>query len=115
MYFQRIAQNLRLLRRARHLTQERLAQRADVSSSQIRMLENGTSNPTIYTLLRICDALSIAPETLFSSDLKTDPPAMDPEEAQLLSLLEQLPEPQRAQTLQYLCDLLTSLVKLLRQ
>jgi transcriptional regulator with XRE-family HTH domain len=47
------------LRKARLLTQEELAERADLHPTYIGGIERGERNPTVYTLLRIAEGLEV--------------------------------------------------------
>lgn len=61
----RIGLNLQNLRRARQLSQEELAARADVNQSYLSDIERGVRNPSVMVLDRIAKALSIDPEEFF--------------------------------------------------
>tara|TARA_B100000959_G_C14946997_1_gene610275 strand:- start:1214 stop:1651 length:438 start_codon:yes stop_codon:yes gene_type:complete len=54
-----IGQNIRMWRRARKLTQEELALKADLAQSSITQLENGKRGFTRDSLKRITDALGM--------------------------------------------------------
>jgi transcriptional regulator with XRE-family HTH domain len=55
----RLGRQIRDLRRARGLTQEKLGERAGLSYKFIGEIERGTGNPTVATLLAISEALGI--------------------------------------------------------
>jgi XRE family transcriptional regulator, fatty acid utilization regulator len=55
---------LRELRRARALTQEELAEKADVSPSTIVDIERGKHEPQIRTLRKLAKALETTPDKL---------------------------------------------------
>lgn len=55
----RFAENVRRERLARNLSQEALADRADVHRTYIGMLERGEKNVTLSTLERIATALNV--------------------------------------------------------
>jgi transcriptional regulator with XRE-family HTH domain len=55
---------LRELRRARALTQEELAEKADVSPSTIVDIERGKHEPQIRTLRKLARALDTTPDKL---------------------------------------------------
>lgn len=57
---QRFAENVRRERRALGLSQEALADRADVHRTYIGMLERGEKNVTLCTLERIAKALDVS-------------------------------------------------------
>ena len=49
--------NVRRLREARELTQERLSELAELDQTYISGIENGSRNPTILSTIRIAKAL----------------------------------------------------------
>jgi transcriptional regulator with XRE-family HTH domain len=68
---------LRQLRIQRGLTQERLAERCDLSADGIRRLEAGTFSPSLQTLVKLVRGLDLSLTTLFSGlergrDLSTE-------------------------------------------
>lgn len=50
---------VRRLREARHVTQEELAERAEVSATYIGFLERGDNVPTLTIILQIASALGV--------------------------------------------------------
>lgn len=56
---------IREFRYAKGFTQEELALRADISSVYLRQIEKEERNPTISTVVKLCNALSIFPSDLF--------------------------------------------------
>lgn len=58
---------LRTLRRTGRVTQEDLAERADISVSFLSMIERGERAPHIETLARIAEALDVELGELFSA------------------------------------------------
>jgi len=63
---QRLAENIRRLRRARGLTQEQLGNEARVYQPLISEIENGVANPELDTLDRIAAALRVDPSELLA-------------------------------------------------
>jgi len=60
-----IANNLRKLRKAKRLSQERLARLADVANNTIVKIEAGKNkNPTLDTLKKIAKALEVSVDDL---------------------------------------------------
>ena len=53
------------MREKHGLTAAELARRCFLEKSHISMMEAGESNPTLYTLYKIADALEISLEELF--------------------------------------------------
>jgi transcriptional regulator with XRE-family HTH domain len=62
----RFGRHIRSLRRARGLTQERLAERSDLSCDAIRRIENGRLSPTLNTLCKLARGLELGLSTLFA-------------------------------------------------
>lgn len=63
----RFGENLRQLRLSRGLTQERLAERSDLSVDAVRRIEWGTISPSLDTLSKLSHGLDISLRTLFST------------------------------------------------
>lgn len=59
-----VGANVRRLRKARNLTQEDLAWRADLNLSVIGRLERGLHDPRLDTLTAIARGLDVKPTTL---------------------------------------------------
>lgn len=59
------------------MTQDQLAAGSGIDSSNIRAYENGRAMPSIYTLMRIADALGVPPAELLDEltlDMFPSPP-----------------------------------------
>ena len=63
-------------RKAKKISQEKLAKLTGLDRTFISLIENGKSSPSISTFLKICSALEIAPSELFSMYEKKDPDYM---------------------------------------
>ncbi|MGA2918704.1 helix-turn-helix domain-containing protein [Methanoregula sp.] len=63
-------------RKAKKISQEKLAKLAGLDRTFISLIENGKRSPTFSTILKICSALDIAPSELFSIYEKKDPDYM---------------------------------------
>jgi transcriptional regulator with XRE-family HTH domain len=59
-----LGKNVRDLRRARELSQEELAHRADMDRSYVSDLERGVRNPSVRALGRLAQALDVLPSRL---------------------------------------------------
>jgi len=59
------AENLTRLRKAKKLTQEKLAEMANLSAIYIAHLEQGRKNPTLHTLSALTKALGVSIKDLF--------------------------------------------------
>jgi transcriptional regulator with XRE-family HTH domain len=60
-------------RKAKKISQEKLAKHTGLDRTFISLIENGKRNPTFTTILKICSALEIEPSELFSIYEKKDP------------------------------------------
>lgn len=60
---------VRSFRKARRLTQEALAEMADISASFLGHIERGTRTASMDTLIALCNALNVSPQILLSADL----------------------------------------------
>jgi transcriptional regulator with XRE-family HTH domain len=61
-----VGQRIRELRRARGLTQEAVAERAQINAKYFGSIERGEVNVTVQTIARIADALAVPAGELFS-------------------------------------------------
>ena len=62
--YQLLGRRIAQLRRQRNLTQEELAEAADVTNNYISHIENCRSIPSLETVMKLCDALGVTPDTL---------------------------------------------------
>jgi transcriptional regulator with XRE-family HTH domain len=60
-------------RKAKNVSQEKLAKLTGLDRTSISLIENGKRNPTFSTIVKICSALEIPPSELFSIYEKKDP------------------------------------------
>ena len=63
----RLGRGVRAQRKARGLTQEELAYRADTTASVLGLIERGQDNFTIDTLSRILNALDVSIDDILES------------------------------------------------
>lgn len=63
--YHRIGSNIREYRKKCHLTQEKLAEKIDITPSHLNRLERGRQKPSIEALCAISDGLSIDVVQLF--------------------------------------------------
>ena len=59
LILEKIADNIRLERLRRRLSQEKLAEMVDISTKYLNLIENRKANPTIVIVVKICLALGI--------------------------------------------------------
>lgn len=79
-----IGKKIKEYRYARGFSQEELAFRADISTVYLRQIEKNVKNPTISTVIKLCNGLAIQPAVLFDEEI---PPAISSVEQQILALL----------------------------
>ena len=60
-------------RKAREISQEKLAVLTGLDRTAISLIETGKRSPTFSTILKICSALEVDPSELFSIYEKKDP------------------------------------------
>jgi transcriptional regulator with XRE-family HTH domain len=60
-------------RKAKKISQEKLAKLTGLDRTFISLIENGKRSPTFSTILKICSALEISPSELFSKYEDQDP------------------------------------------
>lgn len=61
----RFGKKLRQLRRQKDLTQEQLAERADISVEFLSLMERGINSPSFKSLEKLSDALGVPVKELF--------------------------------------------------
>lgn len=66
LILEKIADNIRLERLRRRLSQEKLAEMVDISTKYLKLIENRKANPTIVIVVKICLALGIDLNTIWS-------------------------------------------------
>ena len=55
----KISDNIRMARLQKRISQEKLAEMVDISTKYLNMIENRKANPTIVIVVKICIALNI--------------------------------------------------------
>ena len=63
----RFGNHMRRLRNARRLTQEKLAERSELSVDAVRRIERGVFSPSLETLGKLAAGLDVSLKTLFHS------------------------------------------------
>jgi transcriptional regulator with XRE-family HTH domain len=63
-----VARNLRRLRKQSGLTQEELADRANLNRNYVGMIEREENSPTVDALEQLAIALNVSPVLLFKVD-----------------------------------------------
>ena len=59
LILEKVADNIRLERLRRRLSQEKLAEMVDISTKYLNLIENRKANPTIVIVAKICIALGV--------------------------------------------------------
>ncbi len=72
---ERFGENLLRIRQARKLSQENVADRAEIHRTQISLLESGRRQPLLATVVRLAGALDVPVEALFEGILWEPLPA----------------------------------------
>lgn len=75
---------LKKLRQQKHLTQEQLAERADLSVPYISHLERGSKKPSLAVLVRLSESLEVTADQLLSGNQVMDKTAYYLEVQELL-------------------------------
>lgn len=57
-----VGKRISLIRKNRGMTQEQLAEKAELSNIYISHIENSRSIPSLETLMKLCNALDITPD-----------------------------------------------------
>ncbi len=84
-----IGERLRSLRLTAGLTQEHLAERADLHTTYIGQLERGEKNATVETICKLAKALKVAPSQIFAHLPLPDSPPSPAEE--IFQLVQECP------------------------
>lgn len=63
-----IADNIRIERLKKRISQEELAEKAGISTKYMNMIENRKANPTILIIVKICAALKITLKEIYNID-----------------------------------------------
>ena len=103
-----VGKRISLIRKNRGMTQEQLAEKAELSNIYISHIENSRSIPSLETLMKLCSALDITPdevllgtkqdmENYLQSDIQKKLILCTPKERRMVSrfidlLLEELEE-----------------------
>ncbi len=64
----KIADNIRILRLKKRITQEELAEKIGISTKYLNMIENRKANPTILIVVKICAELNIELNDVYKTE-----------------------------------------------
>ena len=88
MNYKDLGRRIRMLRQKQHMTQERLAEAIDMSSSFLGHIERGTRVASLETLVQIINVLDVSADYLLAGSLENrndeDGEALAPKERQVL-------------------------------
>jgi transcriptional regulator with XRE-family HTH domain len=87
-----VGQRIRTMRRARNLTQEQLAEAADVTVESLSRAERGTILPSVLTLAKLARALRTSMDVLAGNEAPVTPPDGRRDYPELTRLKRQLDE-----------------------
>lgn len=62
----KVSDNIRMARLEKRISQEKLAEMIDISTKYLNMIENRKANPTIVIVVKICIALEIDLNRIYS-------------------------------------------------
>ena len=68
LILERVADNIRIERLRKRLSQEKLAEMVDISTKYLNMIENRKANPTIVIVVKICMVLGIDLNSIWNKD-----------------------------------------------
>lgn len=74
MDFKRGGQAIQRIRKERGLTQEQLADRANITSNTVSRIERGLLIPALPTLIDICNALETSADSILAAYISVDTP-----------------------------------------
>lgn len=80
----RLGRRIRQLRQLRHLTQEELAERANLNVTFVSQIERGCKSPTVETIGKIANGLQVSLPELFCFDEQQPASANDQRLRELL-------------------------------
>ena len=66
-FYKHLGKRIKILREEKHLTQEKLAEKAGISLDYLGKVEVNINRPGLKTLLKLAEALDISMEELFKT------------------------------------------------
>lgn len=82
--YKEMGSRIRKARREAGLSQEKLAEAADVGITHISHIENGKTVPSVMVLIKIMNHLQISPDALFCGTVDRSRPSLLRETAEIL-------------------------------
>ena len=77
--FKQIGEKIKKIRLSKNLTQEYIANMADVNTSHISNIENNRVKVSLSTLVQICNALNVTVDYILSEEYKEPSTAIEQE------------------------------------
>ena len=97
-----LGKTIKKLRKLHNISQERLADKANLTQQHISRIEQGTNTPSIETLIKLSEALSVSIEVIINTNNK----GMDRRDLIILEKIKLLNEGNRNKVLGYIDALL---------
>ena len=97
-----LGKTIKKLRKQQNISQEKLADRADLTQQHISRIEQGTNTPSIETLIKLSEALRVSIEVIINTNSK----GMDRRDLIILEKIKLLNEGNRNKVLGYIDALL---------
>lgn len=82
--YNKIGAQVKKYRKMREMSQEQLAEAAEISSKHVSGIENGRTKMSVDCLIRIADVLEITPDHLIIDYVKNQQAILDEEWAELV-------------------------------
>lgn len=86
MELQNLGNKIRTVRQSRGITQEQLAEKVDISTNFMSLIENGR-NMSVETLVKIAESLGVTVDYLLTDTVKIDNDIITVQISQILSTL----------------------------
>ena len=97
-----LGKTIKKLRKLHNISQEKLAERAELSQQQISRIELGLNTPKIETLIKLSEALHVSIDVIINTNNK----GMDRRDLMILERIKLLNEGDRNKVLGYIDALL---------
>ena len=69
-----LGKTIKKLRKQQNISQEKLADRADLTQQHISRIEQGTNTPSIETLIKLSEALRVSIDVIVKTNFITEMP-----------------------------------------
>ena len=99
-----LGKTIKKLRKLHNISQERLADKAELTQQHISRIERGANTPSIETLIKLSEALRVSIEVIINTNDK----GMDRREVMILEKIKLLDEGNKNKVLGYIDALLDS-------